>query len=209
MKHLNNYLFALGCMAAVAFTSCLGDDNNENTGLSRQQMNECFNIIRGDYSGKLLFESVNPNNPNDYADTLDITWSVTSDTMIVINQFPQAAFLGEVQDSTLKAALAKVAPVSLKANFGFYQINPVAFMLYPIILDYDIEIDNVAHKASLTFLFNNYSFGNYDSTSRVFQMQLIIAALYLDENTNRKYLLRSGSTITSRPVVITNAKLGN
>lgn len=207
MKHLKNYLFALGCLTAVGLTSCLEDVNDENTGFSRQEISECFNTIKGNYTGKLLFEIQNPNDPNDYVDTLDITWSVTADTLIVINQFPQATFLEQVQDSTLKAALAKAAPESLKANFGFYNTNPIAFMVYPIAVNYDIMIENVAHKATLAFWYNNYSFGSFDLTSRVLQIQMIMSALYLDESISRNYLLKSGSGSVSIPLVITNADL--
>lgn len=207
MKQFKNYLFALGCLAAVGFTSCLSDsDGNGNNGLSRQEISQCFTAIKGDYTGKLMYESVNPNNPNDYADTLDIAWSVTADTMIVINQFPQAAFLEEVQDNTLKAALAEAAPAPLKIDFGFYQTNPISFILYPLIVNYDIEIEGVAHKATLAFWCNSYSFGNYNTSSHVFQMQMIMAGLYLDEKTNRNYL-QAGSVTPSLPVVITNADL--
>ena len=207
MKHLKNYLFALGCLAAVGLTSCLNDANDENTGLSRQEISECFNTIKGNYTGKLLFEIQNPNDLNNHVDTLDITWSVTADTLIVINQFPQATFLEQVQDSTLKVALAKATPEPLKANLGFYNTNPVAFMIYPIAVNYDIMIEDVAHKATLAFWYNNYSFGSFDWTSRVFQMQMIMSALYLDESINRNYLLKSGSGSVSLPLVITNADL--
>ena len=207
MKHLRNYLFALGCLASVGLTSCLSDDNNNNTGLSRQEVSQCYNYIKGNYTGKLLYESQNPNNPNDYIDTLDIASSVTADTLIVINQFPQAAFLDEIQDSTLKAALAEAEPTQLKVEFGFYQTNPIAFVLYPITVNYDIEIEGVAHKASLAFWFNNYSYGSFDISSRVFQMQMIMAGLYLDESTSRNYFQKSGSSTTSLPVIITNANL--
>ena len=207
MKHLKKYLFALGCLAAVGLTSCLSDDNNENQGMTREEVSQCFTAMRGSYTGKLLFESENPNNPNDYVDTLDIDWSVTADTMIVINQFPQATFLEQVQDSTLKAALAEAVPAQLEMDFGFYQATPISFVLYPHTINYNIEIDGVAHKASLAFWFNSYSYGYYDTTSRVFRMQVIMAALYLDESTNRNYLIKSGSSSTSLPVVITNANL--
>jgi len=208
MKHLKNYLFAFGCLAAVGLISCLGDnDSNENNGLSRQEVGMCYTAMKGDYTGKLLYESVNPNNPNDYVDTLDIAWSVTADTMIVINQFPQAAFLDEVQDSTLKAALTEATPVPLKVDFGFYKTSPIAFILYPLTINYDIEIEGVAHKASLAFWYNNYSFGSFDTSNRSFQMQMIIAALYLDESTSRNYLLKSGTGTASLPLVFTNADL--
>ena len=42
---------------------------------------------------------------------------------------------------------------------------------------------------------------------RVFQMQFMVAALYLNDSTSRNYLQASGSTTTTAPIVITNADL--
>ncbi|MBR5748931.1 MAG: DUF4840 domain-containing protein [Prevotella sp.] len=209
MKHLKNYLFALGCLAAAGLTSCLSDsDSDENTGISRQEISQCLAATKGNYTGKILFEVENSNDSNDHIDTLDIDWSVTTDTMVVINQFPQAAFLENIKDSTMKAALAAAEPAESKIMINFYQASPIVFLLYPFPIIYDIEYKGEPHKASLVFWYNTYySFGQFDTSSRVFQMQLIMAALFLDEDTNRNYLLNSGSNTASLPIMITNANL--
>ena len=211
MKQMNLKIsiLALGCLAAVGLTSCLGDDdNNENTGLSQQEIGQCLTATKGNYTGKLLFEIENPNDRNDYADTLDIAWSVTSDTMVVINQFPAQPILENIKDNKMKEAMAAAAPTQLKSYMGFYQAtSPIGFLLYPLTADFDIEYEGAPHKASLVFWYNTYSFGNYDTLTRVFQMQFMVAALYLDDSTSRNYLQSSGSSTTSIPIVITNADL--
>ena len=57
-------------MAVIGLTSCLGDSDNNNQGLSPQEVSQCFNTIKGNYTGKVLFENLNPNDVYDYIDTL-------------------------------------------------------------------------------------------------------------------------------------------
>ena len=101
------------CMAVIGLTSCLGDSDNNNQGLSPQDVSQCFNTIKGNYTGKVLFENLNPNDVYDYIDTLDIAWSVAADTTIVVNQFPQTVILDRISDQQMKEALEQAAPAPL------------------------------------------------------------------------------------------------
>ena len=202
-------LLGLSCMAIMVLSSCLGDSDNNNQGLTPQEVGQCFNAIRGSYTGKMLFENYNPNDPTDYVDTLDIAWSVTADTMVVINQFPQAVILDRIADLQIKEALEQAVPTPLKAMIGFYESNPVSFLLYPYAVTYDIEYQEAPHNISLAFWSNAYSFGKFDSSTRVFQIQLMVAGLFLDENTSHNYLTNSAYDNSSIPIIITNVNLGN
>ena len=190
----------------MILTSCLGDDN-DGQGLSRQEISQCFQAIKGNYTGKIVFENHNPNNYNDIADTLDIAWSITADTLIVINEFPQAIILDRITEEPMKEALQAAVPATLNSVFGFYQTDPIGFLLYPYSVVYDIELNGVAHKATLAFYINNYSFAIFDTSTRVMQMRFQVAGLYLDENANHNYLTNTSYNNTSIPVVITNADL--
>lgn len=203
---MKKILLALGLVAVMGLTSCLGDNDNDNQGLTRQEIAQCFNAIKGNYTGKLLCEVNNPNNRNDYTDTLDIAWSITADTIVVINQFPQAVFIDRIGDVPLREAIAEAAPAQFKAGIGFYKANPVGFLLYPTSVTYDIEYDGGSHKALLAFWINTYSYGVVSDTDRSLSMQLMVAGLYLDDNTTHNYLTNSAySTNSSYPILITNA----
>lgn len=195
------------CMAVIGLTSCLGDSDNNNQGLSPQEVSQCFNTIKGNYTGKVLFENLNPNDVYDYIDTLDIAWSVAADTTIVVNQFPQTVILDRISDQQMKEALEQAAPAPLKAKIGFYESDPIRFMLYPYSVTYDVEYQDAPHKVSLAFWVNAYSFGKFDTSSRVFQMQLMAAGLYLDEDMNHNYLLNPAYDNSSIPIIITNVNL--
>ena len=112
-------------------------------------------------------------------------------------------------DEELKEAVAQAAPGQLKALIGFYQIDPIGFRLYPLPVEYNIEYQDAAHKAKLIFWVNTYSFGQYDSSSRAFRMQLMAAGLYLDDDENHNYLTNTAYNNTSIPFIITNVNLNN
>lgn len=204
---MKKFFFALSLMTVMGLTSCLSDDDNENQGLTPQEMSQYFNAIRGDYNGKLLFEVNNPNDPKDYADTLDIAWRVAADTTVVIDEFPQVVILDRIKDNELKEALAAAAPVQLKAQIGFFKSDFVSFLLYPYAAVYDIEYQGAMHKASLAFWFNAYSYGIYNPLDKLFEMQFVIAGLYLDDNNSHNYLTNSSYDNYSIPIVITNGDL--
>jgi hypothetical protein len=190
----------------MTLTACLGDDN-DSQGLSRQEISECLQAVKGNYTGKIVFENHNPNNYNDIADTLDIAWSITADTLIIVNEFPQVVVLDRITEEPMKEALEAAAPAPLKSIFGFYQTDPIGFLLYPYSVVYDIELNGAPHKATLAFYINNYSFALFDAPSRVMQMRFQVAGLYLDENANHNYLTNASYNNSSIPVIITNADL--
>lgn len=190
----------------MTLTACLGDDN-DSQGLSRQEISECLQAVKGNYTGKIVFENHNPNNYNDIADTLDIAWSITADTLIIVNEFPQVVVLDRITEEPMKEALEAAAPAPLKSIFGFYQTDPIGFLLYPYSVVYDIELNGAPHKATLAFYINNYSFALFDAPSRVMQMRFLVAGLYLDENANHNYLTNASYNNSSIPVIITNADL--
>lgn len=206
---MKKILFALGLATVMGLTSCLSDDDNENQGLTTQQVSQYFNAIRGNYNGKLLYEVNNPNDPKDYADTLDIAWRVDADTTVVIDAFPQVVILDRIKNNELKEALAEAAPVQLKAQIGFFKSDLISFLLYPFAAVYDIEYQGATHKASLAFWYNTYSYGIYNPLSKLFEIQLVIAGLYLDDNSNVNYLTNSSYNNYSIPIVITNGDLSN
>lgn len=190
----------------MGLTSCLFDED-ENKELTAQDVSRCFNAIRGDHFGAMLFENHNPDDATDNVDTLDIAWSVTADTTVVINRFPQAVILDRITDKDMKEALTQAEPGQLKALIGFYQTDPVGFRLYPFPVEYNIEYQGAAHKANLIFWVNNYSYGQYDASSRAFRMQLMAAGLYLDEDETHSYLINPSYDNTSIPIIITNVNL--
>jgi hypothetical protein len=180
----------------------------KGTASEYDEVSQCLNTIRGGYTGKLLFEINNPNDRSDYLDTLDIAWSVTADTMVNVNEFPQAVILDRIMDPQLKKAMEQAAPGQLKARLAFYKTNPISFLVYPASVIYSIKYSGATHKATLAFWTNtSYSYGLYDTTNKIFQMQLMGAGLYLDDNMSHSYLVNNEYDNSSFPIVFTNADL--
>lgn len=206
---MRKYLFMIICsVAAMCLTSCYYDSDNEYHEITPQEIGQCLTAVKGNYTGKLLFDLNNPNDPKDRTDTLDIAWSVTADTMFNVKEFPQAVFLDRIADPELKEAVEQAAPAPLIARLVFYQINPISFMVYPASVVYNIEYNGGTHKASLAFWINtSYSYGLYDTTNKTFQMQLMGAGLYLDDNMSHSYLVNNEYDNSSFPIVFTNVNL--
>ena len=206
---MRKYLFMIICsVAAMCLTSCYYDSDNEYHEITPQEIGQCLTAVKGNYTGKLLFDLNNPNDPKDRTDTLDIAWSVTADTMFNVKEFPQAVFLDRIADPELKEAVEQAAPAPLIARFAFYQINPISFLVYPASVVYNIEYEGATHKASLAFWINtSYSYGLYNTTNKTFQMQLMGAGLYLDDNMSHSYLVNNEYDNSSFPIVFTNVHL--
>ena len=206
---MRKFLFIIiCCVSATWLTSCYYDSEDEYHEITPQEIGQCLTAVKGNYTGKLLFDLNNPNDPKDRTDTLDIAWSVTADTMFNVKEFPQAVILDRIMDPELKEAMEQAAPAPLIARLAFYQINPISFMVYPASVVYSIEYNGGTHKASLAFWVNtSYSYGLYDTTNKTFQMQLMGAGLYLDDNMNHSYLVNNEYDNTSFPIVFTNVNL--
>ena len=66
----------------MTLNSCFIEDVKDET-LSSQEISQCLQAVKGNYTGKILFENHNPNDYSDIVDTLDISWRITADTLIV------------------------------------------------------------------------------------------------------------------------------
>ena len=55
MKHLKIFSILFCCMAAMAFTSCLNDDNDK--GLSQEQKHQAFLQMNGNYTTRAIYYS--------------------------------------------------------------------------------------------------------------------------------------------------------
>lgn len=200
----------LCCVIVMGLTSCFYDSDDDYHEITPQEIGQCLSAVKGNYTGKLLFEINNPDDPKDHLDTLNIVWSITADTTVNVNAFPQAVILDRIMDPLLKEAMEQAVPGQLKARLAFYNADPITFFVYPTSVIYNIEYDGAIHKATLAFWINtSYSYGLYNTTDKTFQMQLMGAGLYLDDNMSRSYLVNNEYDNSSFPIVFTNVNLIN
>ena len=200
MKNLKLIFMALGCMAALSLTSCLKDDDNNNNGLSDAQIAQCVNAVRGSYTGKMIYQTLNA------IDTVDVSWSIGADTMLVLRYFPAKAFADQVYDNDLRNALMEPNLQSeVRCYLGFYKCDTdVQFLVAPLKVDFPVFYKNATHTLSLYF-WSDLTYGSYgykDTSTGAMEARLVMAAAYLDKDETKNYLNGMSSALTSVPVKI-------
>jgi len=180
-------LLLMLCMAMVSFTSCNDDDDN-NKALTAEEVQACFNTVKGSYNGKLVYKNASTTNSSDVTDTLDCSWSITTDSTLTINNFPVKLLANNVTDSTLKAAIQQLPAQSITCGTYYVNTNPVEFLVNPYTLTYNLNYGGEAHKVQIAFYIGNtFSFGAYTPANSTLTMQIIEGGIYID-GTLTKYL---------------------
>ena len=197
MKNLKLFCLALSGLMALSLTSCINNDDTENLALTMSDIGQCLAIARGDYSGKLLYQS------RQATDTTDVNWSVTADTMLIIKDFPTAAITEKINNADLKAAMAEQCPTwALKCDMAFTMLDPyVEFLLGPLNMEIPVRYKNVDHKLKVIFWYSNSSFGAVEPKTKEMTLRLVIAAAYLDGDEN-KNLFSGTNSVEQIPIAI-------
>lgn len=181
MKNLKFISLMLGCLAAacVTFTSC--DDDDDTHALTPEEIQTAFAAVRGNYGGSLIYRAINPKNQNDVTDTTAVSWSIQSDSVMTIHDFPVALLGHVVPDSTLRSAIATAAPQDIRCDIGFIRVTPATFLANPNTLTLNLNYGGAAHKVQIAFYVNSYySYGQVHDRS--LDMQIVEAGIYVDGN---------------------------
>lgn len=175
-------------LSAVAFTSCLDDDDNDSRGLTPQEVQTAFDITRGSHSGNLIYAKWDyDKNANSKPDTLSGSWSINTDSTMTFRNVPSEVIASCVSDSTLRDAIAEQAPVNINAYIGYISLDPVQWLINPSTVTYsNLSYNGGTHKVSIVFAVNSsFSYGQAVAQStaspRKQQMQIIAAGLYVDD----------------------------
>ena len=210
MKQLKFLSLVLGCMTVLSLSSCLKDDDSNNNGLSASDVNQCLNIVRGDYTGHMLYlTDLN----RQTADTVDVSWSITSnDTTLTVNNFPTAAFTHYLSNKDLRDAVAEQWPrCQLKCKLAFTMLNPyVQFLVGPQKMVIPVRYQDAEHKLSVYYWYNDYSFGVKDTSTNVMTVRMVIGGAFLDndDKTNLlpdNYINPTGTYTPWLPIIITTS----
>ena len=182
MKTIRIFTFA-SLLAAVSLTSCLKDNDGSNSGLSKAEKEYCANIVKGNYTGNLIYAAQNIQNINDVTDTLDISWSITSDSTLTIHNFPSRLLAENISDKTLKEAIASAPDQDINCAIGFITTNPIQWLINPSAPCYKLQFNGAEHKFYVAFYANSTnSFGRYTSSTNNIEMQIIEGAIFMDNN---------------------------
>lgn len=180
MKKILSFGIALMC-SAVLFTSCLkdDDDNNPTGGLSKEQIHNCYLQMAGEHSGKLFF--MKKEDSTTKSDSVDITWTVVSDSVITIHDVPAEALASKAESEPVKAAIIEtMGKVDMKVYYLPYKTSPITFTDYPSPLQANIFYNNATHIVTFNFVINNYSWGTYEN--KKMRIQMVLDGIYLDKS---------------------------
>ena len=181
MKTIRIFTFA-SLLAAVSLTSCLKDDNNSNSGLSDAEKQYCATVVKGNYTGSLIYAAKNIKDVTDVTDTVAVSWSVTNDSTLTIHKFPSRLLAEQVSDEALKSAIAEYPDQDINCRIGFITNNPIQWLINPSAPCYKVQLEGAEHVVYVGFYVNTTSsFGRYDSTNKQVVMQIVEGAIFMDE----------------------------
>lgn len=165
-------------IAGVTLTSCDDDDDN-NRGLTPQEIQTAFNTVKGAYNGKAIYSAKNPNNTKDVTDTVAVSWEINTDSTMTIHNFPVSVIGNSVADTVARKAFLSVGAKTLQCYIGFINLSPITFLVNPIAPEFTLTYGGASHKIQIPFYVNNYySYGQYSSGKMA--MQIVAAAIYVD-----------------------------
>ena len=141
-------------LSATSLTSCLGSGDDNQTKLTRREVQLAFAKVKGKHTGKLIYPQREVKSAADRTDTLDISWTLTTDSTMVIHNFPVKALAENVTNADLRKLLLTAPNQDLKCNIGLYSVSPVAFVIQPTRLTYQLDDHGKSKKYEVGFYYN-------------------------------------------------------
>lgn len=141
-------------LGATSLTSCLGSNEDNQVKITKEEVQLAFAKVKGKHTGKLIYPQREMKSATDRTDTLDISWSLTTDSTMVIHNFPVKALAENVTNTDLKKLLLTAPDQDLKCYIGFYSVSPVAFVIQPTRLTYQLDDHGKSKKYEVAFYYN-------------------------------------------------------
>lgn len=184
-------------MAGSAFTltSCLNDDDNDNsvTPAERQQM---FSVVQGSHSGRIYAMGKDVQNGKSVIlDSANVAWSVNTDSTMIYHAVP-ARFLALAIDTTtaehkaIRDAVAQQGPAEIKCAIGFYKYYQEwttypFWVINPGNVSYNVTVDGTAHKVTISFWGNTMSsYAVYNASTKAMSSAILMAGAQIDNNSS-------------------------
>lgn len=190
MKKLR-FLSLLFCaIAALSFTSCLDDDDDNDNRLSPQDVATCYNLTRGTYTGKAYFSKDPTTTVTNNNDSATVAWSITSDSTMTLQAIPARIFASGITNADVKNAIANEPNVDIPCRISYFRTSPVQWLINPATVTFNnVQYNGETHKIEIGFYIDTYySFGSYNLTNSSMQLQIIVAGAYVDGQYNRSLI---------------------
>lgn len=189
MKRLKFLSFILCAFAALAFTSCLSDDDDD-TRLTPEQIRQCYTMTAGTHQGRMYYREDQSSDNAGKTDTVNVQWSINSDSTMVLQNIPSAALAAGIRDANVKAAVGSSPSVDIPCFIGFFTQNPIKWLINPQTVTFtNVSYGGASHKVDVVFYVQTYySYGEYNASTGNMGIQIVVAAAYLDGNTGSSLL---------------------
>ena len=180
-------------LGVTSLTSCLGSNEDNQVKITKEEVQLAFAKVKGKHTGKLIYPQREIKSASDRADTLDISWTLTTDSTMVIHNFPVKALAENVTNTDLRKLLLTAPDQDLKCNIGFYSVSPVAFVIQPTRLTYQLDDHGVSKKYEVVF-YPIYpgSIGVYNEKEGQANMIMRIVQAAIFEQGKKKELFQQG-----------------
>lgn len=196
------------CAALGLTTSCLSDNDNDNTDWERQQkeLEETFNkernAIKGAYAGYVYHLDT-----ENKVDSTEARWEMPTDTAFVLKGVPVSWLTAKVSETSVRNLLLSVAETEVDIRVkiqGYVRVSPLTFYVepQPVTLHATQTVDGEVQQkeVSITFYRTYADNGALDAsayTYGAFNMQNGAFAVYLlpycvkEGNSVREYFERN------------------
>ena len=172
-------LTLLLCMiAALTMTSCLSDDDDDS-GLTREEQHTAYLSVAGEHSGQLVYyDSIFTSKPSK-VDSVAARVNFDTDSTVTVYNFRVNSIAHFVQDATAKACLENAPAQILKCNTIFYGLSPVTFHILPQKLTFSTTADGKPHTITLVF-YAGYPNSYGVKSGKSLGLQIVLGGVFLD-----------------------------
>lgn len=172
-------LTLLLCMiAALTMTSCLSDDDDDS-GLTREEQHTAYLSVAGEHSGQLVYYDTIFTSKPSKVDSVVAKVNFDTDSTMTVYNFHVNSIAHFVQDATAKTCLENAPAQILKCYTYFYDLSPVTFHILPQKLTFSTTADGTPHTITLAF-YAGYPNSYGVKSGKSLGLQIVLGGVYLD-----------------------------
>lgn len=165
-------------IAALTMTSCLSDDDDDS-GLTREEQHTAYLSVAGEHSGQLVYyDSIFTTKPAK-VDSVGAMVNFETDSTVTVYNFRVNSIAHFVQDATAKACLENAPAQILKCYTLFYGLSPVTFHIQPQKLTFSTTADGTPHTITLAF-YTGYPNSYGVKSGKTLGLQIVLGGVFLD-----------------------------
>lgn len=181
MNKVKLFTLLIFFISLFGMVSCNNDDPvDKYTPLTPEEVKAAFERVKGNYTGKLVYEKEDFTGKPSQNDTVDINCQITNDSTLIIKSFPSKLLALNVKNKTLKEAISKADPQDITCRIDFYENNPILMIVNPLTPTFDLTYKNAKHRVMTPFYIHYaYSFARQGEKEQLF-VQIVEAVIVVD-----------------------------